>query len=212
MSFTYYLCPWRQSLEECLSAQRTCGFVAWCEPFILWNEKKWKQAVSEEREAFEIIQDCTFCWFWNICRIGVINGDGLRTSLWMENYIFKSALVTFYRILNLWFERDAIVLPIKNIKTQHEIKILILLLNILFHINTSDYRSKMSAMLTLNCRYYRWWCKITFKSSKVHFLLSKNLNLKITMMEEQMIVHVALTRQAEWNFFLQVRQAFFGSE
>lgn len=34
MSFSYYLCPWRQSLEESLSAQRTCGFVARCEPFI----------------------------------------------------------------------------------------------------------------------------------------------------------------------------------
>ncbi len=32
------------------------------------------------------------------------------------------------------------------------------------------------------------------------------------MMEKQKIVHVALTRQSEWNFFLQVRQAFFGSE
>lgn len=39
-SFTYYLCPWRQSLEERLSAQRTRGFVARREPFILWNERK----------------------------------------------------------------------------------------------------------------------------------------------------------------------------
>jgi len=31
-------------------------------------------------------------------------------------------------------------------------------------------------------------------------------------MEEQEMVYSALTRQAEWNFFLQVRQAFFGSE
>ncbi len=84
-SFSCYLCPWRQSLEECLSAQRTCGFVARCEPFILWNEKKWKQTVSEEREAFEIIQGCTFSGFWNICRIGVINDDRLRTSLQMGN-------------------------------------------------------------------------------------------------------------------------------
>lgn len=31
-------------------------------------------------------------------------------------------------------------------------------------------------------------------------------------MEEREMVYAALTRQAEWNFFLQVRQAFFGSE
>lgn len=94
-SFTYYLCPWRHSLEERLSAQRTRGFVARCEPFILWNERKWKQPVIEEREALENIQGCTFCWFRNIRRNGVINGDRLRTSLRRRNGSISSAPETY---------------------------------------------------------------------------------------------------------------------
>lgn len=123
MSFTYYLCPWRQGLEESLPAQRTCGFVARCEPFILWNERKWKQPVSEGPEAFEIIHGCTFCWFWKFCRIEVINGDRLRTSLRMRNYSVSSALVTFYRIWNLWFERDSVIVPIRTLKLNTKSKL-----------------------------------------------------------------------------------------
>lgn len=147
-SFTYHSCPWRQSLEERFSAQRTRGFVARREPFILWNERKWKQPVSEEREAYENIQGYRFSWFWNIRRNGVINGDGLRTSMRRGNDSISRALVTFYRVLNLWYDRDAVtVLHFKN-KIESIYFLNTVEYPVWLEICKSDYRSKMGFMLT----------------------------------------------------------------